>query len=169
MERCYREGVTYLGRCRRCREKQLGESVLENDVVDEVYIGESHRSIVTRYKSHVDLYKPGTGGAGARQVEGREGGVEDEEFRKAGSWMREHTLKCHEGVFSKDKFLDYEFFLLHSHSKVLKRQLEEAILLDWAQGRGVLKLGRRVFRVNRNVLNSKFEHWRPKPVFIVGR
>ena len=83
--------------------------------------------------------------------------------------MREHTLKCHQGIFSRDKLQDYEFFLLHSHTKVLKRQLEEAILLDWAQGRGVLKLGRRVFRVNRNVLNSKFEHWRPKPVFIVGR
>ena len=52
---------------------------------------------------------------------------------------------------------------------VLRRQLEEAILLDWAQGRGVLKLGKEVLRVNRQVLNSKFEHWRPKPVFIVGR
>ena len=62
-----------------------------------------------------------------------------------------------------------QFFLLHSYSKVIKRQLDEAILLDWTQGRGVLKLGRRVFRVNRNVLNSKFEHWRPKPVFKVGR
>ena len=98
-----------------------------------------------------------------------EGGKEDEEMRKAGSWMREHTLQCHQGVFSQDKLLDYEFFPIHAHSKVLRRQLEEAILLDWAQGRGVLKLGKEVLRVNRQVLNSKFEHWRPKPVFIVGR
>ena len=55
------------------------------------------------------------------------------------------------------------------HRKVLRRQLEEAILLDWAQVRGVLKLGRDVLRVNRNVLNSKLEHWRPKPIFIVRR
>ena len=167
-ERCYTEGVTYVGRCKRCREKQLEEGVLEKDVVDEVYIGETHRSIVTRCKSHFDLYKPGKAGAGARQVEG-EGGEEDEEMRKAGSWMREHTLQCHQGVFSQDKLLDYEFFPIHAHSKVLRRQLEEAILLDWAQGRGVLKLGKEVLRVNRQVLNWKFEHWRPKPVFIVGR
>ena len=63
MERCYREGVSYLGRCRRCREKQLEEGVLEEDIVDEVYIGESHRSIVTRCKSHFDMYKPGKVGA----------------------------------------------------------------------------------------------------------
>ena len=88
---------------------------------------------------------------------------------KAGSWMREHTLRCHGGVFSADKLHDYEFILLHHHSKVLRRQLEEAILLDWAQNRGVIKLGRRIFKINKNVLNSKFEHWRPRPVFIVGR
>ena len=73
--------------------------------------------------------------------------------------MREHTLECHGGVFSEDKTEDYEFILLNSHGKVIRRQ----------QGRGVLMLGRRVYRVNRGVLNSKFEHWRPKPVFIVGR
>ena len=83
--------------------------------------------------------------------------------------MREHTLKCHQGIFSRDKLQDYKFFLLHSHTKVLKRQLEEAIWLDWAQGRGILRLGRRVFRVNRIVLNSKFEHWRPKQVFFYSR
>ena len=90
-------------------------------------------------------------------------------MRKAGSWMREHTLQCHQGIFSQDKMKDYEFLVINTHSKVLKRQLEEAILLDWAQSRGVLKLGKMTFRVNRRVLNSKFEHWRPKPVFIVGR
>ena len=163
-ERCFREGVTYLGRCSRCRKRQLEEGVKEEDVVDTVYIGETHRSIVTRARSHFELYKPGKGGAVARELEGEAGGEE-----KAGSWMREHTLECHGGVFSEDKTEDYEFILLNSHCKVIRRQLEEAIFLDWAQGRGVLKLGRRVYRVNRGVLNSKFEHWRPKPVFIVGR
>ena len=83
--------------------------------------------------------------------------------------MREHTLECHSGVFSKEKQNDFEFFQLNTHSKVLRRQLEESILLDWAQGMGVLKLGKRIFKVSRAVLNSKFEHWRPKPVFIFGR
>ena len=96
-------------------------------------------------------------------------GEEDEESMKAGSWMREHTLKCHGGDFSVDKLQDYEFILLHHHSKVLRRQLEEAILLDWAQSRGVIQLGKRSYKICKNVLNSKFEHWRPRPVFIMGR
>ena len=102
------------------------------------------------------------------EVEGG-AGEEDEESMKAGSWMREHTLRCHGGVFSVDKLQDYEFILLHHHSKVLRRQLEEAILLDWAQNRGVINLGRRSFKICKKVLNSKFEHWRPRPVFITGR
>ena len=71
--------------------------------------------------------------------------------------------------FLKNKMNDYEFVVLHHHKKVLRRELEEAIFLDWAQSRGVMKLGKRMFRINRNVLNSKFEHWRPRPVFTVGR
>ena len=64
---------------------------------------------------------------------------------------------------------DYEFIVINTHSKVLRRQLEGAILLDWAQSKGVLKLGKQVVIVNKRVLNSMFENWRPKPVFIVGR
>ena len=57
-------------------------------------------------------------------------------MRKAGSWMREHSVKCHQGVFSQDKMQDFEFIVINTHSKVLKRLLEEAILLDWAQAGG---------------------------------
>ena len=67
-ERCYREGVTYIGRCRRCREWQMEEGVSEKDIVDEVYIGESHRYIVTRCRSHFELYKPGKGGGGGKEL-----------------------------------------------------------------------------------------------------
>ena len=47
--------------------------------------------------------------------------------------------------------------------------LEEAILIDWAQERGVIKYKGCVYKVNKRILNSKIEHWRPRPVFIVGR
>ena len=80
--------------------------------------------------------------------------------------MREHTLECHSGVFSKEK--QNEFFQLNTHSKVLRRQLEESILLDWAQRKGVLKLGKRLFKVSRAVLNSKFEHWRHQAVLYLA-
>ena len=143
----------------------------EREIVDQCYIGETHRSVVTRSETHFSLYKPGGGGGGGgvRAGQGQEGGGRGEDEEKAGSWMKEHTVNFHGGVFSTDKMSDYEFIVLNQHRKVLRRQLEEAILLDWAQGRGVLKIGKRVFKVDRMVLNSKFEHWRPRPVFIVGR
>ena len=164
-ERCYLEGVTYLARCRRCRQRQVQEGVEEREIVDQCYIGETHRSVVTRSETHFSLYKPGGGGGGGavRAGQGQEGGGRGEDEEKAGSWMKEHTVNFHGGVLSTDKMSDYEFIVLNQHRKVLRRQLEEAILLDWAQVRGVLKIGKRVFKVDRMVLNSKFEHWRPRP------
>ena len=49
--------------------------------------------------------------------------------------MKEHTVNFHGGVFCTDKMSYYEFIVLKQHKKVLRRQLVEAILLDWAQGR----------------------------------
>ena len=48
-------------------------------------------------------------------------------------------------MFSENKMDDYEFIVLNQHRKVLRKQLEEAIFLDWAQSRGVIKLSKRVF------------------------
>ena len=59
--------------------------------------------------------------------------------------------------------------MLGVHRKVLRRQLEEAILIDWAQERGVIKYRGCVYKVNKRILNSKIEPLRPRPVFIVGR
>ena len=138
-------------------------------MVDEVYLGESHRSVVSRARSHFDIYKPEGhrkgGGTGVAQglVE------EDEEIRKAGSWMREHTLRCHRGEFSNNKSEDYEFMILRNHTKVLRRQLEEAIFLVWVQNEGYIEVGRLKFKINKIILNSKIEHWRRRPAFIVER
>ena len=49
-------------------------------------------------------------------------------------------LRCHNGEFSDSKIDDHEFVVLRQHSKVLRRQQEEAIFLAWAQGRGLHKL-----------------------------
>ena len=60
---------------------------MERDVVDECYIGETHRSVFTRSEAHVNTYKPGKQGVINHLEE--EGGNDEE---KAGSFMREHTL-----------------------------------------------------------------------------
>ena len=39
-ERCCREAITYLARCRRCRDRQTEEGVSDEDILDKAYIGE---------------------------------------------------------------------------------------------------------------------------------
>ena len=45
------------------------------DIVDEVYIGENYWCVVTRWRSHFELFKPGKEGAGGKEI-GRERGGE---------------------------------------------------------------------------------------------
>ena len=88
-----------LGQCRRCREEQLRQGAREEEVVEEVYIGETHRSLVTREVRREEGISP----------------EEDKELRKAGSWMREHAYSNHGGEFSEEKTKDYEFAMLGVH------------------------------------------------------
>ena len=104
------EGVTYLARCRRCRERQVLEGVQEKDIIDECYIGKSHRSVFTRSEAHFSIYKPGKGGV-SNQLEEEKG--EMSELEKTGSFMMEHTIKCHGGVSSTYKMDDYEFVVFN--------------------------------------------------------
>ena len=83
--------------------------------------------------------------------------------------MKEHTIKEHGGVMSVDKKDDYGFFLLGSHRKPLTRQLEEAVLMDRAEKVGSVKVDGKEVRVDRELLNSKFEFYRPRAVQITGR
>ena len=76
LERCYVEGVTYLARCRICRDRQLQQGVKESDVLDECYIVKSRRSVFTRSEAHFNIYKPGKGGV-VNQLE-EEGDCDEE-------------------------------------------------------------------------------------------
>ena len=69
------------------------------------------------------------------------------EEEEGGSWMREKTLQCHHGVFSQDKIKEYESLVINTHSKILKTQLEEAIMLDSAQSRGILRVKKKYFSI----------------------
>jgi hypothetical protein len=51
-EKCYAESVTYQAHCTRCREEQIGSGVAPKMVKDQVYEGETSRSIYTRSNSH---------------------------------------------------------------------------------------------------------------------
>ena len=133
----------------------------------KVYIGESHRSIVTRSRSHFELYK--NSNKRTPSVESTNQGDLESMESKAGSWMKEHTLKEHGGVISENKGDDYGFHLLGNHRKPLSRQLQEAVLMDKAENTGKLMVGRKEVRVDKVLMNSKFEYYRPRSVQINGR
>ena len=136
----------------------------------KAYIGESHRSIVTRSRSHFELYKQTNKRTpGSESMSPGDMHMDCLQDSKAGSWMKEHTMKEHGGVISGNKQDDYGFYLLGSHRKPLTRQLQEAVLMDKVERTGRLKVGRDEYKVGRELLNSKFEFYRPRSVQINGR
>ena len=80
--RCYKEGVGYLAFCQRCHKQQLEEGKEESEVREEVYLGETSRSVVSRIKEHFQDYK-------TAMKKGRAGGDADGEAESS-SWMADH-------------------------------------------------------------------------------
>ena len=154
--RCYREGVVYAGRCRRCFKEQTEvEGKEEQEVVNEVYIGESSRSVVSRAREHYRSYQlamrkaarststtiPSSSSSTTTAQEGRE--EEDE----GSSLMADHAIHRHGGTSSKDPTQDYEFFILWSWQKPMYRQIEESVRIKTAKTKGILILGARALGV----------------------
>ena len=131
--RCYREGVVYAGRCRRCYLQQLEEGKKEEEVVHEIYLGESSRSVVSRAREHYNSYKLSIGktaktkssSSTAREDRESEGEGEREApgEEEGSSWMADHALSHHRGKISADVTEDFEFFVVGSSNKPLYRQL----------------------------------------------
>ena len=76
--------------------------------------------------------------------------------------MADHTRSHHGGVVSDSHFDDYDFFLISNKEKPLERQLEEAVRIRIASTRGQVKVGRKVMRVDKSLLNRKGDHYSPK-------
>ena len=106
-----------MARCRHCREGQLQQGVKERDVVDECYIGETHRSVFTRSEAHVNTYEPVKGGV-----------------------INHLTMR----VFFQQVRRRLQ---IYSDPPAPEEGPQEAVgggvLLDWAQSRGVIKMGGR--------------------------
>ena len=166
--RCYREGVVYLARCRRCHLHQLEEGKQEQEVVEEVYLGESSRSVVTRARQHHNDYElamrkvASEGGSLPRVKVSKPGGQEEEEVS---SWMADHTVTCHTGEVSENLLNDYDFMVIGTWKKPLQRQVEESVRIRNARTRGFLMLGRgkrkKKMLVNKQILNRKLENFSP--------
>ena len=158
-ERCYREGIGYMGRCLRCAEEQRQGGKREEEIVWQAYQGESSRSVPTRASEHYCDYKA----AMKKPAPVRRG--EEEEEEGSSSWMADHTRSHHGGIISANPLADYDFLLVEQNRKPLLRQLEEAVRIKVAKASGFVMLGRgpraKKLLVNRELLNRKMENYSP--------
>ena len=149
---CDRESVGYAARCRRCHASQLALGVPEKEVQDQVYLGESSRSLPTRQETHVrdygqDLKKNKK--KNEKEAERRRGS-EDEKEEDGGapgdvsSWMADHARDKHEGVLSVDPLQDYEFGRTECFMKPLHRQVDENLRILRAERDRVVKVGKKL-------------------------
>ena len=121
----YREGV----RCRRCYLHQLEvERQEEQEVIQEVYLGESSRSVVSRSREHFRRYMLATGKTARSRTITRmtnfttaiitkEESKEDND--KGSCWMANHAISHHGGTMSADPTQHYAFFIIGSWPKPL--------------------------------------------------
>ena len=149
-EKCYREMQGYSGHCTRCRQEQLNKGTPLTEVVDQVYYGESSRSLKTRAEQHFSDYQSHQHGSKRKPVS---------------SWMWDHAVQCHDGVISQEIRQDFTFRLQGVFRDCLSRQLDEAVRLRMAESHGSV-VGDRAEGAGGGVvvINRKDEHYQPKVV-----
>jgi hypothetical protein len=171
--RCYRESLCYVAFCRQCRVQPAeqgsdtgGGREEESNITEQAYIGETSRSVVTRIRSHVADYRQtlaklrARGGGRARRVGASQHGEEEQE---TSSWMADHVMERHNGDHSDDPNNDFEFHTVRSFSKVLDRQVAEALTIEIAQKTGVIEMGPVLQKVAKELSNRKNEITRFNP------
>jgi hypothetical protein len=155
--RCYRESLCYVAFCKQCRA-QPAEQLAGG--TEQAYIGETSRSVVTRIRDHISDYRQtmtkvrARGGARARRVGASQPGGEEQE---TSSWMADHVMERHNGNHSEDPNTDFEFHTARSFSKVLDRQVAEALMIEIAQKKGVIEMGPVLQKVAKELCNRKNE------------
>ena len=81
-DRCYQENIGYSIVCRRCLDGNSSNSNTGTSSHPRIYIGESHRSIFTRFNGHLSDLKSSV----------KKGG--------GSSWMYKHIQETHDGIYN---------------------------------------------------------------------
>ena len=100
-DRCYKEGVLYQAVCSRGHKQQedLGLPVIR----DSLYMGESSRTLYTRYQQHIQDYKRAS----------RKNPLTPEVTDRISSWMWDHSIGIHGGP-SSNLEENYHFTLINT-------------------------------------------------------
>ena len=118
-DRCYKEGILYQAVCLRCHKEQ--EESGSPVVRDSLYLGESSRTLYTRYQQHIQDYRRAS----------RRNPSPPELVDTVSSWMWDHAKEKHGGPSSKLEE-DYQFTVLSSHRDPMTRQISEAVRINRA-------------------------------------
>ena len=118
---CGIENILYEAICKRCRDKQIDEGSLPEEVTDYLYIGETSRTLAVRSSQHKKDYTKCS-----NQVMEEEGS----------SFMWDHHRDVHDLDAPIDPDTDYEFSVLHQHRDPLSRQLAESVRIREALSKG---------------------------------
>jgi hypothetical protein len=163
-EKCFAESITYQAHCTRCRKAQLDSGVREKSVKDQVYEGESSRSLYTRTGQHFrDYIKEASKyhqNPPVHSSHQNSGQVEEE---GGSSFMWDHVLEAHQGQVSGDHTRDFQFKITGQFRDPLTRELEESTQIIFARrNKNVCDRGQgRVYKIG-GVLNRKDEHFAPR-------
>ena len=122
LETCSKEGVVYVIWCQRCHTEQLDRGATEPK--DSVYIGETSRTVYTRFHQHVKDY--------IKASKQTPGSLLDEEHS---SFMMDHSRTFHGG--HQDFKKDFLIKVISTHRDPLTRQTTEAVRIQMALGSGI--------------------------------
>ena len=135
----------------------------EEEVEDQVYVGESSNSLPTRSESHHRDYGQDMRRQGGRRRQ--QGGAEEEEAgRGVSSWMADHSRECHGATISADPIDDYEFTVTGTFRKPLPRQVDEYLRIERAERSRKVKVGKEEWKVKLPLMNRKHGYWAPRNV-----
>jgi hypothetical protein len=163
-EKCFMENITYQAHCTRCRQEQVDRGVEAKEVRDQVYDGESSRTLHTRAGQHFGDY--------AREASKHHnqphnahlpGQVEEEE---GSSFMWDHAVNAHQGQVSLNITDDFQFRVTGQFRDPLTRELTESTRIIFARkNKDLNDTGQgRVYQIG-GVLNRKDEHFAPRVRF----
>ena len=155
-EKCYQDNICYVAFCLQCRAEQLQQD--ENNFTEGAYIGESRKSVVTRIESHFASFRQ----AMAKQRRQLTTDTNDAP-EETSSFMADHVREKHGGNTSQNPHKDFEFHILASYNKVLNRLVAESVWIEWAEVKGVIKVGRVRTRVFKELLNRQGEYFNFNP------
>ena len=113
-EVCSSEGILYVASCQKCYNEQVNKGIKAPK--EEIYIGESSRTLLTRAGQHTNDYR-----RRAKQEL-----TDKDNDDKISSFMYDHHEDKHNGE-TIDPKNDYKFRLLTSEKQPLDRQILEAV------------------------------------------